>query len=120
MNNLQYLEYAQIAQVDLLTGVFQEARVSGSVNTVIARSEIDYVGQMVLRAEPYAVRSRVVGVGDTSVTFEQEIRDGDRVMARSRMVEVNVDHDDHPVTWHAGHRELLESRLRGGTVTRTS
>jgi acyl-CoA thioester hydrolase len=120
VNNLQYLEYAQIAQVDLLTGVLQEARVDGSVTTVIARSEIDYVGQMTLRAEPYAVRSRVVGVGDTSVTFEQEIRDGDRVMARTRMVEVNVDEDEHPLTWHPRHRELFESRLRGGAVTRRS
>ncbi len=116
VNNLQYLEYAQIAQVDLLTGVLREARVNGSVTTVIARSEIDYVGQMGLRAEPYAVRSRVVGVGDTSVTFEQEIRDGDRVMARSRMVEVNIDEDEHPLTWHPRHRELFESRLRGGAV----
>jgi acyl-CoA thioester hydrolase len=120
VNNLQYLEYAQLAQVDLLTGVFQEARVNGSVTTVIARSEIDYVGQMVLRAEPYAVRSRVVGVGDTSVTFEQEIRDADRVMARSRMVEVNVDDDEHPMPWHPRHRELFDSRLSGGTVTRRS
>ena len=64
VNNLQYLEYAQIAQVELLVGVFQEARINGTVTTVIARSEIDYVGQMNLRPEPYAVRSRVVGVGE--------------------------------------------------------
>jgi acyl-CoA thioester hydrolase len=114
VNNLQYLEYAQIAQVDLLTGVLREARIEGSVTTVIARSEIDYVGQMVLRPEPYAVRSRVVDVGDTSVAFEQEIRDADRVMARSRMVEVNIGEDEHPRAWHPRHRELFETRLRGG------
>ncbi|MFZ2014119.1 MAG: thioesterase family protein [Nocardioides sp.] len=114
VNNLQYLEYAQIAQVDLLVGVLQEARINGSVTTVIARSEIDYVGQMNLRPEPYAVRSRVVGIGDTSVTFEQEVRDGERVMARSRMVEVNIDEDEHPVVWHPQHRELFEGRLRDG------
>ncbi len=114
VNNLRYLDYAQIAQVDLLVGVFQEARINGSVTTVIARSEIDYVGQMNLRAEPYTVRSRVVAVGDTSVTFEQEIRDGDRLMARSRMVEVNIDDDEHPLVWHPRHRELFENRLRDG------
>ena len=114
VNNLQYLEYAQIAQVELLVGVFQEARINGYVTTVIARSEIDYVGQMNLRPEPYAVRSRVVGIGDTSVTFEQEVRDGERVMARSRMVEVNVGEDEHPLEWKPRHRELFESRLRDG------
>jgi acyl-CoA thioester hydrolase len=96
VNNLRYLDYAQMAQVDLLVSVFADARINGTVRTVIARSEIDYVGQMNLRPEPYAVRSRVVGVGDRSASFEQEIRDGDRVMARSRIVEVNVDVDDRP------------------------
>ena len=111
VNNLRYLDYAQLAHVDLLVGVLQEAHVNGSVTTVIVRSEIDYLGQMNLRAEPYVVRSRVVGVGDTSVTMEQEIRDGERVMARSRLAEVNVDENEQPVPWHPRHRELFESRL---------
>jgi acyl-CoA thioester hydrolase len=110
VNNLRYLDYAQLAQVDLLVGVFQEAKVNGTVECVIARSEIDYVGQMNLRAEPYVVRSRVVAVGDRSASFEQEIRDGDRVMARSRLVEVNVDDDGKPLAWHPAHRELFERR----------
>ncbi|HEX4689033.1 MAG TPA: thioesterase family protein [Nocardioides sp.] len=118
VNNLRYLDYAQVAQIDLLVGVFIEAKVNGTVNTVIARSEIDYVGQMNLRPEPYNVRSRIVAVGDRSVSFEQEIRDGDRVMARNRLVEVNVDAEDKPVPWHPAHRELFEERMlgdRGGT-----
>lgn len=111
VNNLRYLDYAQVAQVDLLTSVFRDARVSGSVRTVVVRSETDYVGQMNLRPEPYAVRSRVVGVSERAVSFEQEIRDGDRVMARSRLVEVNVGEDDQPAAWHPRHRELFEERL---------
>ncbi|HET8662946.1 MAG TPA: thioesterase family protein [Nocardioides sp.] len=114
VNNLRYLDYAQMAQVDLLTGVFVEARVEGTIDCMVARSEIDYVGQMNLRPEPYAVRSRLVAVGDRSVSFEQEIRDpgdGDRVMARSRIVEVNVDENEKPVPWHPAHRELFEQRL---------
>jgi acyl-CoA thioesterase FadM len=112
VNNLRYLDYAQMAQVDLLVGVFQEAKVNGTVRTVIARSEIDYVGQMNLRPEPYVVRSRVVAVGDRSASFEQEIRDGDRVMARNRLVEVNVDEEDKPLAWNPRHRELLEQRMQ--------
>jgi acyl-CoA thioester hydrolase len=111
VNNLRYLDYAQIAQVELMTGVFREARVSGTVTTVIVRSEIDYVGQMNLRPEPYRVRSRVVALGEHSVSFEQEIRDDDRVMARSRMVEVNVDEEGRPLAWHPLHRSLFEQRL---------
>ena len=115
VNNLRYLDYAQMAQVDLLVGVFREAGVNGSVTTVIARSEIDYVGQMNLRPEPYAVRSRVVAVGDTSAAFEQEVRDphdADRIMARSRIVEVNVDADSRPRPWHPTHRRLLDQRMQ--------
>jgi acyl-CoA thioester hydrolase len=115
VNNLRYLDYAQMVQVDLLTSVFVEARVNGTVECMVARSEIDYVGQMNLRPEPYAVRSRIVAVGDRSVSFEQEIRDPadvDRVMARSRIVEVNVDEEQKPVPWHPTHRELFEQRMR--------
>jgi acyl-CoA thioester hydrolase len=112
VNNLRYLDYASMAQVDLLTGVFREARVDGTSTTVIVRSEIDYVGQMNLRAEPYAVRSRVVTVGETSIAFEQEIRDAERVMARNRLVEVNVDPDHRPLSWHPAHRELFVQRMR--------
>ena len=60
-------------------------RVNGHVDIVIARTEIDYLGQMNLRAEPYDVWARVADVGTTSVAFEAEIRDGDRVMARCRI-----------------------------------
>jgi len=112
VNNLRYLDYAQMAQVDLLTGVYGEARIEGTVRNMIVRSEIDYVGQLNLRPEPYVVRSRIVGVTDRTVSFEQQIRDGERLMARSRIVEVNVDEDDEPTTWHPAHRELFEQRLR--------
>ena len=72
---------------------------------------MDHVGQMNLRPEAYDVWSRVAAVGRTSVTFESEIRDGDRVMARSRVVEVNVDEDGHPLPHHPRHRELFEQRI---------
>jgi acyl-CoA thioester hydrolase len=112
VNNLRYLDYAQIAQVDLLTGVYLEARISAPVQNVIVRSEIDYVGQMNLRPEPYVVRSRVVAVGESSAAFEQEIRDDNRVMARSRIVEVNIDPETgEKLPWHPAHRALLDQRM---------
>jgi acyl-CoA thioesterase FadM len=70
---------------------------------------------MSLRPQPYVVRSRVVAVGASSASFEQEIRDDRAVMARSRLVEVNVDPDTgKKIPWHPAHRALLEQR-RGTT-----
>ena len=113
VNNVRYFDYVHEAQVEVMSGVFQEARISGTVEMVVVRSEMDHVGQVNLRPEPYDVWSRVAAVGRTSVTFESEIRDGDRVMARSRVVEVNVDPDGRPLPHHDRHRELFEERLRG-------
>jgi acyl-CoA thioester hydrolase len=111
VNNVRYLDYLQDAQTDLAVGVFQEARINGQVRLVVARNEIDYVGQMNLRPEPYVVRARVEAVGLTSVTYELELRDADRMMARSRMVTVNMGEDDRPAPMHPGHRELFEQRM---------
>jgi acyl-CoA thioester hydrolase len=116
VNNVRYLDYLQDAQTDLAVEVFQEARVNGQVSLVVARNEIDYVGQMNLRPEPYAVRARVETVGRTSVTYELELRDGERVMARSRVVTVNVGDDDRPAPMHPKHRELFEQRMVEGRV----
>ena len=113
VNNVRYFDYVHEAQVEVMTGVFQEARISGTVDMVVARSEMDHLGQMNVRPDPYDVWSRVAAVGRTSVTFESEIRDGERVMARSRVVEVNVDEDGHPLAHHPRHLELFEQRVRG-------
>ena len=111
VNNVRYFDYVHEAQVEVMTGVFQEARISGTVDMVVARSEMDHVGQMNVRPEAYDVWSRVAAVGRTSVTFESEIRDGERVMARSRVVEVNVDDDGRPRAHHPRHLELFEQRV---------
>ena len=114
VNNVRYFDYVHEAQTEVLVGVFQEARVPGTVNTVVVRSEMDHVAQMNLRPEAYDVWSRVSAVGRTSVTLDSEIRDpldGDRVMARSRIVEVNVDPDGRPAPWHERHRDLFLSRI---------
>ena len=111
VNNVRYFDYVHEAQVELLVGVLQEARVSGTVDTVVARSEMDHLGQMNLRPEAYDVWARFVAIGRTSVTMESEIRDGDRVMARARVVEVNVDASGVPIPWHEKHRALFEARI---------
>jgi acyl-CoA thioester hydrolase len=111
VNNVRYLDYIEDVQVDLLVGGFHEARVNGEVEMAIARTEIDYLGQMNLRPQPYEVRSRIAAVGTTSVTFETEIRDGDEVMARARIVEVNLGDDERPKPLHPRHRDVFERRM---------
>jgi acyl-CoA thioester hydrolase len=111
VNNVRYFDFVHEAYVEVLMGVFQEARVSGTVDTVVVRHEMDHLGQMDLRPQAYDVWSRVATLGRTSATLESEIRDGDRVMARSRLVEVNVDPSGAAVPWHPRHREVFESRL---------
>jgi acyl-CoA thioester hydrolase len=116
VNNVRYLDYMQDAQTDLAVGVFQEARINGQVSLVVARNDIDYLGQMNLRPEPYAVRARVDAVGRTSVTYEVELRDAEQVMARSRAVSVNVGEDGRPTPIHPVHRELFEQRMVDGRL----
>ena len=77
---------------------------------VVARAEIDYLGQMNLRREPYDVWARVANVGTTSVAFEAEIRDGDRVMARCRTVEVSLDEHERPHALVPERRAAFERR----------
>jgi acyl-CoA thioester hydrolase len=110
VNNVRYLDYVQEATTDLMLDCFREAAVEGHMDLVIARTEIDYRGQMNLRAEPYDVWTRVAGVGTTSVAFEAEIRDGDRVMARCRMVKVSLDEHDRPRPLIPEHRAVFERR----------
>ena len=113
VNNVKYVDYLQDAQTDFMVGVFVEAATGGPVDMVVAHTELDYLGQMNLRAEPYDVWTRVSAVGTTSVTFDAEIRDAERVMARGRIVAVNLDPDgDRPVPLVPRHRDLFEERRR--------
>ena len=110
VNNVRYVDYAQEATTNLMLDCFREAAVDGHMSLVIARTEIDYLGQMNLRPEPYDAWARVTDVGTTSVAFEAEIRDGDRVMARCRTVKVSLDDDDRPLALIPEHRDAFERR----------
>jgi acyl-CoA thioester hydrolase len=111
VNNVRYLEYIQEARTALTTEVFEEARVKSNVSLVVVRTEVDYVGQMNLRPEPYGVWTRVAEVGTTSFTTECEIRDGDAVMARATVVTVSVDDDDNPVALLPAHADGLRRQI---------
>jgi acyl-CoA thioester hydrolase len=111
VNNVRYVEYVEEATTAMSIEVFQEARVNGTVSLMVARTEIDYVGQLNLRPEPYDVWSRVAHVGTTSYSAVSEIRDGDAVMARARIVKVSVDEDERPTPWLPAHADGLRRRM---------
>jgi acyl-CoA thioester hydrolase len=110
VNNVRYVDYVQDAATDFIVGVFIEAAVDGQVDLEVVRTEIDYLGQMNLRREPYDVWTRVAQVGTTSLTLECEIRDGDRVMARARVVDANLDDEGRTTPLLPAHREIFERR----------
>jgi acyl-CoA thioester hydrolase len=101
VNNVRYLEYAQEAIADLIADVIgggvgdsegggRGGEVRPGAALGLARIEVDYLGQMELRAEPYAAWCRVAAVDPSGVTFEAEIRDDERTMARCRVVQVGL------------------------------
>ncbi len=117
VNNVRYVDYLQDVQTDLAEGVSQEASGDGTVAFVLARFDIDYVGQMNLRPEPYDVWCRVEAVDSTSVTYEAEIRDGDRMMARCHIVSVNIGGDGRRAPIDPVHRDLFVRRMDEARVS---
>ena len=87
VNNVKYFEYLQEARVSMLAELVPLRRFS----IVVAQTDVDYVQPLLFRAEPYACRSSIIRVGARSMTVESEICDGDRVLARAKVVVVFFD-----------------------------
>jgi acyl-CoA thioester hydrolase len=60
---------------------------------VVAHTSVDYRVPIVFRTEPYAVHSWLSHVGNSSFVIEGEIEDGDKVLARARVVLVTFDEE---------------------------
>ncbi len=95
VNNVKYFEFfqeARIAQVGA-TSWAAEARAgeSGADSVVVAQIDVDYRTPMFFREEPYEVQTWVAHVGRSSFVIEGWIRDGEKVLSRSRAVMVAFD-----------------------------
>ncbi len=66
---------------------------------MVARQDVDYLGQIAHRTEPYRVRSAIGRVGRTSVTIVAQVEDplDEAVLARTRTVLVSGNADGTPV-----------------------
>jgi acyl-CoA thioester hydrolase len=116
VNNVKYIEYFQEARIRYMMRLHQEGDTFGSI--VVARTDVDYRRPILFRLAPYEVHSWVSHVGRTSFVIAAEIRDGDEVLASSRVVAVGFDRDSQraaPLT--PDHRARLVDELAGSGVT---
>jgi acyl-CoA thioester hydrolase len=88
VNNVKYFEYLQEARIQFFAGLVEGER---AFHLVVAQTDVDYVRPLLFRAAPYDVVSAVTRVGERSMTMESEVRDGEEVLARARVVVVFYD-----------------------------
>ncbi len=109
-----YFEYVQEARIHYLMNL----RAAGEqwTDQVVARSDVDYLGPIGHRSEPYALHSWIGHVGNRSYTMHSEIRDGEQVLARAAVVIVAFDVEaQRPAAMPAHQRARLERELSDST-----
>jgi acyl-CoA thioester hydrolase len=87
VNNVKYFEYLQEARISMIAELVQLRRFS----VVVAQTDVDYVQPLLFRAEPYDCLTAITRVGTRSMTVASELRDGDRLLARAKVVVVFFD-----------------------------
>lgn len=103
VNNVRVFDYFAEARVRLNpaddgTTRMQAAAADGRL-WMVARQDVDYLGQINHRDEPYRVRSAIARVGRTSVTIVAQVEDprDAGTLARARTVLVSGDSTGRPV-----------------------
>ncbi|MFZ0531150.1 MAG: thioesterase family protein [Propionicimonas sp.] len=103
VNNVRVFDFVAEARIrmnpdDDGTTRMQDAAAAGLL-WMVARQDVDYLGQIAHRGEPYRVRSAIGRVGRTSVTIVAQVEDPltGAVLARTRTVLVSGDADGRPV-----------------------
>lgn len=91
VNNVKYFEYLQEARVPMMSRLARDLPGVEALHVVVAQTDVDYKRPILLRAEPYDIHSRITHVGRKSFTIASEIRDGDTLLARARVVLVSFD-----------------------------
>ena len=112
VNNVKYFEYLQEGRIALLARLAEGLPGVQPMRTVVAQTDVDYRVPILLRPEPYDLWSRVAHVGRTSMVVESEIRDGETLLSRARVVMVFWDPDTlQPSPPLAAYRERLVAAL---------
>lgn len=113
VNNVKYFEYFQEARLLLNARLWRDIpEGTPPVTLVVAQTDVDYKVPILFRPEPYDAWSWFTHVGNTSAIIESEIRDGDTLLARARVVIVFLDREaQRPVRPLDAYREPLVASL---------
>jgi acyl-CoA thioester hydrolase len=113
VNNVKYFEYFQEARIRYLMRLFDMgAPGDRAVPLVIAQMDVDYRVPILFRPEPYDVHSWISAVGTSSFVVESEIRDGEALLSRARVVAVTFDAaTQRAAPAPAQHRAVLQAEL---------
>jgi len=108
--DVSFFEFFQEASIQLVMNL--HTRGQEWSHHVVARTDIDFVEPVPHRLEPYDVRSWIGHVGTRSFTIQAELRDADRVLARTSVVMVTFDKDtQRPRDMADSQRERLLQEL---------
>ena len=92
VNNVKYFEYFQEARILLTSRLWRDVRAEAPRATSWSRRPTSTTSVPILfRPEPYDAGPGVTHVGTRSMTIESEIRDGDTLLSRARVVIVFFD-----------------------------
>jgi len=97
VNNVVYFEYFQEARIRLFMELGRGMARGPGLGVVVARTDVDYLAPITLRAEPYDCWSQIAHVGRTSLVVEAEISSPStgagqaQTLARARVVVVFFD-----------------------------
>ncbi len=114
VNNVKYFEYFQEARIPLMERLGREVGRADGMHVVVAQTDVEYKAPILFRLEPYDVNSRITHVGTKSFTIESEIRDGDVLLSRARIVLVFFDSaTQRSVEPPAAYREAMLAAAQG-------
>jgi acyl-CoA thioester hydrolase len=103
VNNVRVFDYIAEARVQMNPDPHGPHRMAVAAADgmvwMVARQDVDYLGQILLRPEPYVVRTAIARLGRTSMTTIAEVVDplDGRVLVRTRTVVVSGDSEGRPV-----------------------
>ncbi|MGN6251146.1 MAG: acyl-CoA thioesterase [Marmoricola sp.] len=89
VNNVKYVEYFQEARIQYVMDLHTRGEEWG--DHVIARTDVEYLRPVQFRLEPYQVHQWISHLGGRSFAIASELRDGEEVLARGRVVMVTFD-----------------------------
>jgi acyl-CoA thioester hydrolase len=89
VNNVKYFEFFQEARIQYVMDLHRRGETWS--DHVIARTDVEYLRPVQFRLAPYQVHQWISHLGSRSFAIASELRDGDELLARGRVVMVTFD-----------------------------